>query len=100
MRLQTLCDTFGADVPNLLKVDIDGHEEEFFEGARSVLASPKLRTILIELTGNPQGMTEWIQRFESLGFKLKKQGRPSRQASGKYSQNHIFHRPAVGRDAL
>lgn len=35
--------------PNFLKVDVDGSEWDFIQGAASTLASPKLRSMMLEL---------------------------------------------------
>jgi hypothetical protein len=48
-RLDDFVQTFGLPAPNLVKIDVDGGEERVVEGARKILASPGLRTVLIEI---------------------------------------------------
>src|SRR5208283_3588642 len=63
-RGDTACNRLGR-IPNVVKVDVEGYEEEVLEGMGGVLASPVLRGIMVEV------------HF----FKLEKRGRltaPSR----------------------
>ncbi|HWE72497.1 MAG TPA: FkbM family methyltransferase [Stellaceae bacterium] len=41
--------TFGLATPHYLKLDIDGNEEKVLAGARTTLADPALRSIMIEV---------------------------------------------------
>lgn len=58
----------GLEPPACLKVDIDGSERAFMAGAASTLASPALRTVVMELeSGDPH--FDWItDHLERAGF--------------------------------
>jgi FkbM family methyltransferase len=49
MTLDSAISTFSLPAPNHLKVDVDGGEIEVLQGAAHTLASPALRSILIEI---------------------------------------------------
>ena len=47
-RGDTLCNRLGR-VPNVIKVDVEGFEEEVLSGMEQTLASPTLRSVLVEV---------------------------------------------------
>lgn len=47
-RGDTMCDRLGL-VPNVVKVDVEGFEEEVLKGMGTMLTSPDLRSILVEI---------------------------------------------------
>jgi FkbM family methyltransferase len=49
-RLDELIDRFALPLPNHIKLDVDGGELAVLEGAAAALASPALRSILIEIS--------------------------------------------------
>lgn len=58
----------GLEPPACLKVDIDGSERAFVAGASSTLASPALRTVIVELESDDPNF-EWItERLELAGL--------------------------------
>jgi FkbM family methyltransferase len=68
----------GAYVPNLVKIDVEGHELEVLEGMAATLKRPDLRHLFIEVhfaTLEAQGRLQVPLAIESLlksnGFKLK-----------------------------
>ncbi len=51
--VQTLDDLlYGADIPILLKIDVEGYEWEVLRGAGNVLKNQELKVIIIELNGS------------------------------------------------
>lgn len=48
-RLDDLVESFALPYPNHIKIDTDGGEPDLLRGARGVLASPALRTLMVEL---------------------------------------------------
>ncbi len=50
LRLDTLVERFGLPQPNHIKLDVDGGELAVLEGAAHALASPALRSILVEVS--------------------------------------------------
>ncbi|MDA2909539.1 FkbM family methyltransferase [Nitrospiraceae bacterium AH_259_D15_M11_P09] len=92
VTLDALAGKYGLPQPALLKIDVDGIENEILDGGEVVLRSNKLRTVLVELNlphgGHPMGQE---QRFASLGYKLQRMG-SLYEMSGIRSQNYIFQR--------
>jgi len=67
---------FGLDVPNHLKIDVDGIELAIVKGARRTLADPRLRSVSIELidtdTAQIEGVTAILEEA-GLQFVHKRQ---------------------------
>jgi FkbM family methyltransferase len=55
-------------VPTYLKVDIDGSEMPFLEGASQTLASPKLKAVLFELSTLDPRFHEILRKMEEAGL--------------------------------
>jgi FkbM family methyltransferase len=49
MTLDSMVEVFGLTPPDHIKLDVDGAELRVLQGATAVLASPRLRTVLIEI---------------------------------------------------
>jgi FkbM family methyltransferase len=49
-RLDELIDRYGLPLPNHIKLDVDGGEMAVLEGAARALASPALRSMLVEVS--------------------------------------------------
>lgn len=49
--VDTLDNTLAGETPALIKIDVEGFETEVLNGAASILASPGLKAIIIELNG-------------------------------------------------
>ena len=49
-RLDDLIERFGLPQPNHIKLDVDGGELEVLDGASRAIASPELRTMLVEVS--------------------------------------------------
>lgn len=76
-RGDEVCDRLGR-VPNLIKVDVEGFEEEVLNGMKQTLTSPALRNILVEVhflklerRGRLTAPSRIQQLLESAGFKTK-----------------------------
>ena len=54
--------------PNYLKIDIDGSELSFLEGAKKTLTSPNLKGIIFELSLLDSGFTKIIDTLNGYGF--------------------------------
>ncbi|HEX9198465.1 MAG TPA: FkbM family methyltransferase [Acidobacteriaceae bacterium] len=72
-----LCNRLGA-VPNVIKVDVEGFEEEVLSGMGEMLTSPVLRSVLVEvhfykleLRGKRTAPTRIQKLLESKGFRAK-----------------------------
>lgn len=52
--IQTLDESLGAEVPVLIKIDVEGWEQEVLAGASRTLACPGLLAVILELNGSGQ----------------------------------------------
>ena len=77
---------------NHLKIDVDGNEELVLKGAKKTLASPELKSLLIELDVNHPKYYESIRLIESNGFYLKKKTNAILDKTSRFitTFNHIF----------
>lgn len=75
-----------------LKVDVDGNEFLIMKGARELLNSNKLKSILIELVDGRDDYDETIKYIESFNFELVYKGHAPMYETGRFSDvfNHIF----------
>ena len=75
-----------------LKVDVDGNEFLIMKGARQLLNSNKLKSILIELIESRNDYDETIKYIESFDFELVYKGHAPMYETGRFSDffNHIF----------
>jgi FkbM family methyltransferase len=63
LRLDTLIERFGLSQPNHIKLDVDGGELAVLEGAAHALASPALRSMLVEVSTSLSGaIAEILER--------------------------------------
>jgi FkbM family methyltransferase len=68
-RLDDLVERFRLPPPNHIKLDVDGGELAVLEGAVKTLASPGLRSMLIEVSTSMSN--EVTQALEPLGLRLE-----------------------------
>lgn len=57
-------------MPDYIKVDIDGSELAFIEGAKSILGRPQLKALMFELHSQDIGCRQIIDRLSSYGFQI------------------------------
>jgi len=63
---------FNIPVPNYIKLDVDGIEYEILEGAKNILGSSVLKSILVEISILKIGVRDQIiNLLEDNGFQLK-----------------------------
>jgi len=85
----------GLPAPNLLKLDVDGNEEQILDGAAAVLASGSLRSILVEVTwpGERKTALSWAEsKLGPYGYHVKGKSAWSTELGGLRSANFIFVR--------
>jgi len=69
LRLDDLVERFRLPPPNHIKLDVDGGELAVLEGAAKTLASPALRSMLIEVSTSMSN--EVTEALEPLGLRLE-----------------------------
>ena len=77
------------EVPNYIKIDVDGNERRIIEGASNTLNNKNIKSVLIESNDVNNEKEKIIQFLKTKEFKLYKSTIAS-QRSG--NQNLIFHR--------
>jgi len=84
------------ELPNYVKIDVDGIEDLILEGAKKILSNKTLKSLSIELNENYEHQyNKIIKMMESFGFKLKqKKHDPIYDNNEKFSKiyNCIFSR--------
>ena len=66
--------TFGLATPHYLKLDIDGNEEKVLAGARTTLADPALRSIMIEVDREGPRTENLFATLKQHGFAFMRWG--------------------------
>lgn len=92
ITLDDLCYSYDLDFPTHIKVDVDGHEHAVVVGARRVLRDPRLQTVLLEITENPDERDEirsMFVEFQEAGFSASNK---VQTAPGRDAYNVIFTR--------
>ncbi|MCC6278386.1 MAG: FkbM family methyltransferase [Oligoflexia bacterium] len=83
----------GLPCPQLIKLDVDGLEEQILDGAKSILLSGRVRSLLVELSFRDKGhLDSQMHRILNLGFKKRLESQWSYSAAGMTSKNYLFSR--------
>jgi len=86
---------FGIEIPDHIKIDVDGIELAIVAGAQKTLADPKLQSVSIELietdTAQVDAVTEIMERA-GLHFIHKKQNAAFATPQTRDVLNYLFHR--------
>jgi len=91
--LDRLVFSHGLPHPTLLKIDVDGIEERILDGAGAMLASGKVRSILVEVTRRGEAETTWAERrLAAFGYSLTARSAWTIELRGLRSQNYVFDR--------
>lgn len=89
-RLDDLVGLFGFKKPNHIKLDVDGIEYNILNGAKTILASNDLRSLLVEVEPSQDVTKKIVQLLKEYGFKIhgfKNHGRQDFETA-----NYIFAR--------
>lgn len=83
---------FNPPLPTHIKIDVDGLEWPILQGAAATLRSPRVRSIMIELSITDRAERDQaIQLLQSCGLRLQSQAGPQGQP-GEQGANHLFVR--------
>jgi len=72
VTLDDLCLKWGFPFPNYIKIDVDGIEIAILEGAKNVLNSPVLHSVIVEL-GTREEQKQAKKLMQQAGFMIKHQ---------------------------
>jgi len=93
--LDSFVEDFGIQIPDHIKIDVDGIELAIVGGARKTLANPKLQSVSIELiesdTAQVGAVSEIMERA-GLHFVHKKQNAAFATPQTRDVLNYLFHR--------
>jgi FkbM family methyltransferase len=95
ITIDALVSRHGVPAPSLIKLDVDGIEEQILDGAALVLASGSLRSILVEVTWRDEDKAalSWAEsKLARYGYQLKAKSAWSIELRGLRSANFIFTR--------
>jgi FkbM family methyltransferase len=90
--LDTLVSDYGLPQPTLIKVDVDGVEEQIFEGAERVLANRALKSVLVEINIDPKGPSPIELCLERHGFRLTEKSKWTGRFGNVEGKNYIYSR--------
>jgi FkbM family methyltransferase len=95
VTIDVLVSRHGLPAPDLLKLDVDGNEEQILDGAAAVLASGSVRSILVEVScpDERKPTLSWAEsKLATFGYHLKEKSAWSTELRGQRSANFIFVR--------
>jgi FkbM family methyltransferase len=94
--LDAIVSRYGVPQPMLLKLDVDGTEEQILRGAGRVLADPRLRSVLSEWSV-PDGQTgQPSDRLSQFGLRMIGVSGDAFTLNGVRAQNYIWERADAG----
>ncbi len=89
--IDALVDRFHMPQPALVKIDVDGNEEEIVRGAAAVLQRSQTRSVLVEVTWQSK-RSAVEDMLEAWGFAARNRGRLFKTPDGQSAQNIVFVR--------
>lgn len=96
MSLDELIQKKFIDIPQHIKIDVDGIEHKILKGAKQLLEHPELKSILVEINNNLPIHREIIDQMTTKGFLYsQKQAEAHMCKEGVFKGvgNYIFFRP-------
>ena len=93
--LDSFVEDFGVDIPDHIKIDVDGIELAIVAGAQKTLANPKLRSVSIELIESDAAQVDAVSEIMAragLHFVHKKQNAAFATPQTRDVLNYLFHR--------
>ncbi|MBW8744489.1 MAG: FkbM family methyltransferase [Sphingomonas sp.] len=101
--IDSFIDDFGAEVPDHIKIDVDGIELAIVAGAERTLANPKVKSVSIELIESDNAQVDAVMALmeqAGLQFVHKKQNLAFATPDTTDVLNFLFHRDPAGFQAL
>lgn len=102
--IDSFVEDFGVEIPDHLKVDVDGIELSIVAGAGKTLSNPKLKSVSIELVDTDSAQVDAVMAAmerAGLQFVHKKQNPAFATPQTRDVLNYLFHRdPAAFRGSI
>ncbi len=93
VALDALCYSHGLPVPQHLKVDVDGLEEEIIEGAARLLRDRSLRTVMVEISDERDKPSPIYEAMLRAGFEISGRAKRAYENDVMVARNVWFSRP-------
>ena len=68
MSIDHLWQTWDVDLPNHLKIDVDGLEEKIMAEASQTIADPRLKSVPVEISGPEGSKNPIVHQLTQAGF--------------------------------
>ena len=95
VSLDDLCYSFKLPIPQHLKIDVDGLEEEIISGAKRLLRDSALRTVMVEIAER-RGMNSPIyEAMSAAGFAVFAKAARAYETETLTARNILFHRQEI-----
>jgi FkbM family methyltransferase len=101
LSVDDLVSRFNFPVPNFIKIDVDGHEQEIINGMEKTIKNKNIKSILIEFNNKNQ-FNKYRHFFEKSGLildtsfdDLPNHSSKRRAESGGIARNYIFTRDKI-----
>lgn len=73
-RLDDFVEQFGLQIPNHIKIDVDGAEYQVLQGSEKILGRQEVRSVLVEVNEERVGGGDIVRFLEERGFVLRGRG--------------------------
>ena len=91
VSIDTLVTEEHLPCPTLLKIDVDGLEREILDGARKMLQSGRIRSLLIEVDAPKGEALTWAENYLApFGYRLIRTSTWLYEPNGRHANNQIF----------
>ncbi len=85
-----LVQVFKIPQPTMVKIDVDGLENQILHGAKETLTNPACKSILIEVLIDNQGHSETMKILNNYGFQVEEKSKWVCKTVDGSLQNYIF----------
>ena len=95
-RIDDLIERLSIPVPSHIKIDVDGTEFAVLKGADRIVASPKVKSVLLKLEEEQPETDEVIRFLASRGVVIQsklKHAYGGKSGPSSKVHNYVFHRP-------
>lgn len=99
VSLDALCFSHNLPIPQHVKIDVDGLEEEIIEGGQRVLREPALRTVMVEISDLRERRSPIYKAMAAAGFEVSRKAKRAYENETMIARNVWFSRPGDSHSA-